>query len=66
VSRELFVADIMASFGAYDMSDITVYILAKVLTWMWVIGVAGCVIVIPWSAIKMFAVLFEKDAEEPR
>ncbi|HEY7099096.1 MAG TPA: hypothetical protein VH437_20390 [Terriglobales bacterium] len=56
----------MASFGAYDMSDITVYILAKVLTWMWVIGVAGCVIVIPWSAIKMFAVLFEKDAEEPR
>jgi len=48
------------------MSDIVVYFIAKILSWMWVIGIAGCAIVIPWSAIKMFAVLFEKDAQAPR
>ena len=31
------------------------------LTWLFGIGVAGCIIVIPWCAVKMFAVLFEKD-----
>jgi hypothetical protein len=38
--------------------------IVPVLTWMFWIGVAGCVIVMPWCAVKMFAVLFEKD-EEP-
>jgi hypothetical protein len=37
--------------------------IVPVLTWMFWIGVAGCVIVMPWCAIKMFAVLFEKDEE---
>jgi hypothetical protein len=36
-------------------------IFVPVLTWMFGIGLAGCVIVIPWCAFKMFSVLFEKD-----
>ena len=44
------------------MIDLAVHAVSKILTWLWLIGMAGCVIVIPWSAIKMFAVLFEKDA----
>jgi hypothetical protein len=40
------------------------HILAIVLTVVFVIGVAGCALVIPIAAIKFFAVLFEKDASE--
>ena len=33
-------------------------------TFIFAIGIAGCVIVIPLCAYKMFRVLFEKDTEE--
>lgn len=48
------------------MFDSLVGVISHILTWMFAIGMAGCVIVIPWSAIKMFSVLFEKDAPEER
>ena len=38
--------------------------IVPVLTWMFWIGVGGCTVVMPWCAVKMFAVLFERD-EEP-
>jgi len=34
------------------------------LSWIFGLGVAGCVIVIPLCAYKMFRVLFEKDVVE--
>lgn len=37
------------------------YALFRVLEVMFVIGMVGCVIAIPISAVRMFAVLFEKD-----
>jgi hypothetical protein len=46
------------------MFDTLVYVISHVLTWMFAIGMAGCLVVIPWSAIKMFSVLFEKDAPD--
>ena len=36
-------------------------VIARVLTWAFLIGGAGCVIVIPIVAYRLFAVLFEKD-----
>ena len=39
-------------------------IILPCLTWLFGLGVAGCVIVIPLCASKMFRVLFEKDAPE--
>ena len=36
-----------------------------VFTFVFAIGVVGCVIVIPLCAYKMFRVLFEKDTGEP-
>ena len=39
-------------------------IFIPVFTLIFAIGVAGCLIVIPLCAYKMFRVLFEKDAEE--
>ena len=38
---------------------------AHILVGLFAIGVAGCLITIPWCAIKFFAVLLEKDPEEP-
>jgi hypothetical protein len=44
------------------------FFVAKIVTpglsWVFGAGVAGCVIVIPICAYKMFRVLFEKDAED--
>jgi hypothetical protein len=40
-----------------------VSLIVPVITWMFWIGVAGCTVVMPWCAVKMFAVLFEKDEE---
>ena len=37
--------------------------LTPVLTAMFVIGAAGCVIVIPVVAFRLFSVLFEPDRE---
>jgi hypothetical protein len=34
---------------------------ARFLTWLFVIGTAGCLVVIPIAAYKMFSVLFEED-----
>ena len=40
--------------------DFFVTILAHVLSWMFVIGIAGCLLVIPITAYR-FSALFEKD-----
>lgn len=40
------------------------HVLAMVLTVIFVIGVAGCALAIPISALKFFAVLLEKDQDE--
>lgn len=43
------------------MLDTIVTFGAKFFTWMFVIGIGGCVIVIPVAAYRMFSVLFETD-----
>jgi hypothetical protein len=35
--------------------------LAHVLSWSFVLGVAGSLVVIPFTACQLFNVLFEKD-----
>ena len=40
------------------------YALFRVLEVMFVVGMVGCVFVIPLAAVRMFSVLFEKDTEE--
>jgi len=48
-----------------DMLSSLFNILAHVLTWMFVIGMAGTVfIVIPIAAYQLFSVLFEKDSPD--
>jgi hypothetical protein len=44
-----------------NMFDFLATILAHVLTWMFGIGLAGCLLVIPITAYRLFSVLFEKD-----
>ena len=39
-------------------------LLSPVLTTLFVIGIAGCVFVIPVVAYKLFSALFEDDTEE--
>jgi len=39
-------------------------IIAHVLSWMFAIGMAGCLLVIPMTAYRLFSVLFEKDRPE--
>ena len=39
-------------------------LLSPVLTTLFVIGIAGCVFVIPVVAYKLFSALFEDDSEE--
>jgi hypothetical protein len=34
-------------------------VLADVLSWAFVIGMAGCSVVIPFTALQLFSVLFE-------
>jgi hypothetical protein len=46
--------------------DYVFYALFRVLEVMFVVGMAGCVFVIPVAAIRMFSVLFEKDTEEEK
>ena len=44
-----------------------VKILAHVLSWMFVIGMAGTVLlVIPTAAYQLFSVLFQKDSPDER
>jgi hypothetical protein len=44
-----------------QMSNLLLSALAHVLTWMFVIGMAGCVVVIPITAYRLFSVLFSPD-----
>lgn len=47
------------------MFDTLVATLAHVLSWMFVVGMVGCVsLVIPVAAFQLFSVLFEKDRPE--
>jgi hypothetical protein len=41
-----------------------VELLARGLTWTFLIGMVGCVVVIPVVALQLFSVLFEKDRPE--
>jgi hypothetical protein len=50
--------------GAVEMFDFLVKIVAHLLTWGFVIGMAGCLLVIPVAAYQLFSVLFEKDRPE--
>ena len=54
-------------FGAVDMFDLLAKIVAHVLSWMFVIGVAGTVLLaIPVAAYQLFSVLFEKDRPDEK
>jgi hypothetical protein len=46
------------------MFDFLVEIVGHLLTWGFVIGMAGCLLVIPVAAYQLFSVLFEKDRPE--
>ena len=49
------------------MFDFLAKIVAHVLSWMFVIGVAGTVLlVIPVAAYQLFSVLFEKDRPDEK
>lgn len=41
--------------------DVIAKIFAFIFTWAFVFGVAGCLIVIPLVAYRLFSVLFEQD-----
>jgi hypothetical protein len=43
------------------MFNLFLYGLAHVLSWVFVIGMAGCVVVIPITAYRLFSVLFSTD-----
>ncbi len=45
--------------------DLFAEILANTMTALFVLGAAGCSLVIPIVAYRLFAVLFEKDRENP-
>jgi hypothetical protein len=38
--------------------------LAHLMSWLFVIGIVGCLAVIPFTAYQLFSVLFEKDAPD--
>jgi hypothetical protein len=48
------------------MLDVAFTYFVRSLSWTFAIGLAGCLIVIPIAAVRMFSVLFEHDtpAEE--
>jgi hypothetical protein len=47
------------------MFNSLVSVVAHVLSWMFVIGMVGCVVlVIPIAAYQLFSVLFERDRPE--
>jgi hypothetical protein len=47
------------SWGA----NVFLQLLATILSWMFLLGLAGCVMVIPIVAYRLFSVLFEPDRE---
>ena len=53
--------------GGVEMFDSLVAGVAHALSWMFVIGIIGCVfLVIPTAAYQLFSVLFEKDRPDER
>ena len=46
------------------MFDFLVRVVGHLLTWGFVIGMAGCLLVIPVAAYQLVSVLFEKDRPE--
>lgn len=44
--------------------DTAFVVLFRILETMFVVGLAGCVFVIPIAAYRMFSVLFEKNHED--
>ena len=46
------------------MFDAFIELLARGLTWTFLVGTVGCVVVIPVVAVQLFGVLFEKDRPE--
>jgi hypothetical protein len=44
--------------------DFLAKIAAHLLSWTFVIGIAGCLLVIPVAAYQLFSVLLEKDRPE--
>ena len=54
-------------FGGVDMFSSLVGVVAHVLSWMFVVGMVGCVfLVIPIGAYQLFSVLFERDRPDER
>jgi uncharacterized membrane protein len=45
--------------GARVEAALTAFL--RLMSLLWIIGMAGCVIVIPITAYKLFAVLFQRD-----
>ncbi|MGC2181651.1 MAG: hypothetical protein WA637_00055 [Terriglobales bacterium] len=43
------------------MSSLLVRGLAHLMSWLFVVGMVGCLAVIPITAYQLFSVLFEKD-----
>ncbi|HEY1463613.1 MAG TPA: hypothetical protein VGF44_09370 [Terriglobales bacterium] len=48
------------------MFDSAAKIIGYLLTGMFYVGLAGCILVIPITAKRLFSVLFEKDAPGER
>ena len=54
----------MLATGRRTVFDLFVAIFARVMSWMFVIGVIGCLFVIPITAYRLFAVLFDEDRSD--
>jgi hypothetical protein len=46
------------------MFDALAKFAAHLLSWTFLIGLAGCLLVVPVAAFQLFSVLFEKDRPE--
>jgi hypothetical protein len=44
--------------------DVFIEFLARGLTWTFLVGIVGCIVVIPLVAFQLFSVLFAKDRPE--
>jgi len=45
------------------MFESMIAVFAHLLSWMFLIGAIGCILVIPIVAYRLFAVVFEPDTE---
>lgn len=48
------------------MFNVLLEILAHAVSWLFVIGMLGCLLVIPITAYQLFCVIFEKDNPDER